>query len=72
VVSTDDVDSVSKMVGEEAGDASGASFTNHYELIAPAGVVMDNLPSLLLILLALAALTAYVVSRSRRRSHEAR
>jgi hypothetical protein len=51
--------------------ANGAIFTGSRGATPPMGVVIDNLPYILLILLVIAALAAYVVSRSRRRSHEA-
>jgi hypothetical protein len=51
---------------------NGAEFTNNYDLNAPTGVVVNNLPFIMLALLAIAALAAYAVTRSRRRGQEAR
>jgi hypothetical protein len=56
--------SVKKLV---AVNASGASFTNANSSVAPTGIIINNLPYILLVVLALAALAAYVVTRSRRR-----
>jgi hypothetical protein len=64
-LSTEAVTTVTKMVGEAA---SGAAFTHNYDVPTPTGIIIDNLPYLLLIALALAGLGVYVVSRTRRRN----
>jgi hypothetical protein len=69
-VSTDDVTNVLKMVGEQSPNY--ASFKHVYESVTPTGIVVDNLPYIMLLLLVIAALTAYIVSKSRRKGYRAR
>jgi hypothetical protein len=68
--STADVPDVLKLVAE--ANLSHADFTNDNDAEPPTGITMNNLPYILLVLLALAALAAYIVGRSRRRTREAR
>ncbi|MDR1271710.1 MAG: hypothetical protein LBK04_01775 [Clostridiales Family XIII bacterium] len=67
-----DFDSVAKRVGNSSSAVSNVVFTNKYDISAPTGIAMDNLPYILLILLALTALAAYVAGRLRRKGFEAR
>ncbi|MDR1496203.1 MAG: hypothetical protein LBS67_04715 [Clostridiales Family XIII bacterium] len=48
-----------------------AAFTNAYDEVTPTGVVIDNLPYLGLIALAIAALAVYLAAKRRRRIREA-
>jgi hypothetical protein len=54
-----------------AVNPSGATFANVYGMTPPTGIIMDNLPYLLLIVLAAAALTGYVVAKTRKRATHA-
>jgi hypothetical protein len=56
-----------RILGEAA---NGAVFTNAYEDVSPTGIVMDNLPYLLLLLLAAAGLGGYVAARARRHARQ--
>jgi hypothetical protein len=57
----------SKLVGETTAAASHADFTNTREEITPTGIIMNNLPYVGLILLAVAALIAYIAVKSKKR-----
>ena len=46
--------------------ANIAAFTNHYESTTPTGIIVDNLPYIILIAIALIAIVAYVAYRYRR------
>lgn len=54
-----------------ASGISGAKFVNDYDITAPTGIIIDNLPYILLVVLAVAALAAYVITRSRKRGGHA-
>jgi hypothetical protein len=56
-----------QLVTEAAG---GAAFTNTYNMTTPTGIILNNLPAIGLIVLALAALAVFIVARSRRRSRD--
>ncbi|MDR1068936.1 MAG: hypothetical protein LBL36_06815 [Clostridiales Family XIII bacterium] len=50
--------------------ASGAAFTNTYDITTPTGIILNNLPFIGLIVLAMAALGAFIAVKSRRRNRE--
>ena len=50
----------------EAGDI--IAFTNTYSAVGPTGILVDNLPFIALIAVAILALTAYIVFKSRRKA----
>ena len=52
------------LIGEAA---NGADFTNTFESITPTGVVINNLPFIMILIMAAGAFTAFVVVKSRRR-----
>jgi len=52
------------LVGEST---NSAAFTNDYQTITPTGILINNLPFIGLILLAVGAFGAYVVVKSRKR-----
>jgi hypothetical protein len=54
-----------------ADGGSSAAFLNTYDLISPTGLIINNLPYIMLVLLAIAILAAYVVGKSRRRRYNA-
>ncbi|MDR1292698.1 MAG: hypothetical protein LBJ91_04815 [Clostridiales Family XIII bacterium] len=58
------------MIGEDGGN--GVVYTHDYGITTPTGVVIENLPYILLVLLVLAGLVAYIAGRSRRRRRDAR
>jgi hypothetical protein len=68
-VAAADVATVVKLVGQ-AG-ANGAAFDNFYEIEPPTGIVIHNLPFIMLFMLAGAALFLVVARRSRRRECDA-
>jgi hypothetical protein len=53
-----------KIVGEAK---NAADYTNAYKPVTPTGISVDNLPFIALIVIALGALAAYIVVKSRRR-----
>lgn len=55
------------LIGE---NANSAAFTNDYQTITPTGVIINNLPFVMILLLATGAFAAFVVVKShKRRSH---
>jgi hypothetical protein len=68
-ISTADVDASLSYV---VSGGSAVTFTNAYDEVSPTGVVINNLPFIMLALLAIAALGISVIARSRRRGQEAR
>jgi hypothetical protein len=53
-----------------ATDGSTAAFTNTREVVSPTGILLNTLPYVGLILLALAGLALFIVVKSRRREDE--
>ncbi|MDR1271706.1 MAG: hypothetical protein LBK04_01755 [Clostridiales Family XIII bacterium] len=72
-VSTSDYvfNSVARRVNDSDKPTSNVAFVNEYGIATPGGIVIDNLPFILLILLSLTALAAYVAGRLRRKGFEA-
>ncbi|MDR1068034.1 MAG: hypothetical protein LBL36_02165, partial [Clostridiales Family XIII bacterium] len=50
--------------------ASGAAFTNTYDITTPTGIILNNLPFVGLIVLAMAALGAFIAVKSRKRNRK--
>ena len=53
-----------RVIGE---NANSAAFTNTYKLITPTGIIIDNLPFIMLALVAVGTLATYVLVKSRKR-----
>ncbi len=53
-----------KLIGESE---NSAAFTNKYRTITPTGVIINNLPFVLILILAAGAFTAFVVIKSRKK-----
>lgn len=53
-------------IGEGDSDDNSAAFLNTYKGITPTGLGVDNLPFIVMIIIAAAALTGYVVYKTRR------
>jgi len=54
----------SRLIGE---NANSAAFTNTYKTITPTGIALNNLPFIMIIVLAVGAFAAYIVVKSRKR-----
>ena len=54
-----------RIIGE---NANSAAFKNTYKTVTPTGILIDNMPYIMLALLLIGALSAYVIAKSRRRS----
>jgi len=49
---------------------NSAAFTNDYRDITPMGIALDNLPFILMIVLAVSALATYIIVKSRKRAYD--
>ena len=49
-------------------NANSAAFTNTYKTVTPTGIALDNLPFIMIIVLAMGVFAAFIVVRSRRRA----
>ena len=55
----------SRLIGE---NANSAAFTNTYKNVTPTGIALNNLPFIMIIVLALGAFAAFIVVKSRKRA----
>lgn len=58
-----------KQANDGTGDKNEVIFTNEYEFLVVTGILMNNLPFVLMILTATAGIGVYVVAKRRRYSH---